>query len=510
MPFFTPNRTPEPRSLHIPILVVVNKRACTVSQTGWIPVYVDHFEAGLHFPLPRLVFDLLADYELALTQLTPNSISFIIGFMLLCARLEVLAKAIVFRNKVVRWKRQFIFVCDTRTERISNDLATRLSEWRTPNTHRENLIDLEALVTSEHLAMFGFVDVTNLFSEEEMSSILKRQRQRAQGSRGRGASSTSQRQTRFDERSPPVPQSRSSSHRGSSSGSRPHHNQRADMAPSARRRVRKETESEDEVPLIRRRTSGGAQPAQAVRLTAARSPNAPSTTARVAAEPASASASVSAPRIAYPDGFSYVKLECQPAMHGEQVAMIKLMDAFSYAVAMFESEQVARSQNNKLSANCKQLAVQKASLTDDVNRLQRLEMANRAAAVESRADELAHRNNELREELERARAEKESGIKAAKEEAAREPQCCRGGAERAEDFSRAFCKYRPSSRGEMVRGFGCVSGCCGGGVCKCDHGDLQRDPWEGAVTSPGLPDWRAGVLRRGGSRRAGEKSCSPC
>ncbi|GKU99604.1 hypothetical protein SLEP1_g12424 [Rubroshorea leprosula] len=375
--------------------------------------------------------------------LTLNSIRFIIGFMLLCARLEVLAKAIVFRslfqcrlcpnsrgskwyylsrrdksqlfknvrNKVARWKRQFFFVCDTRTERNSNDLATRLSEWRTSNAHvnypqllprdvdlknqlleyakRENLIDLEALVTSEHLAVFGFVDVTNLFSEGEMSSILEHQH----------------------------------------------------IAPSARRRVREEIESEDEVPLIRWRTRGGAQPAQAVRLAAACSPNAPSTTARVAAKPTSASASVSGPRIAYPEGFSYVRAECQPAMvqgmhsfvphadskrakafvqqHGDQVAMIKLMDAFSYAVALYESEHGACTENSELSSKCKQLAAEKASLVGDVNRLQGSEMANRAAAAESRVDELANKNNELREELERARAERKSGIQAAKEEATR-------------------------------------------------------------------------------------------
>ncbi|GKV36279.1 hypothetical protein SLEP1_g44428 [Rubroshorea leprosula] len=174
---------------------------------------------------------------------------------------------------------------------------------------------------------------------------------------------------------------------------------------------------------------------------AVRSSNAPSATVRAAAEPAPASTSVSAPRIAYPEGFSYVKMDCQPTMvqgmqsfvplvdrqrartfvqqHGGQVAMVKLMDAFSYAVALFESEQGARSQNSKLSANCKQLAAEKASLVDNVNRLQGLEMATRAASAESRAEELSSRNNELREELERARAEKESRIQVAKDEAAR-------------------------------------------------------------------------------------------
>ncbi|GLT99509.1 hypothetical protein SLE2022_169460 [Rubroshorea leprosula] len=326
------------RAYHIPRTILLrtggqNERACTVSQTGWIPVYVDHFDAGLRFPLPGLVFDLLAEYELALTQLTPNSIRFIIGFMLLCERLEVPAKAIVFRslfqcrlgpnsqgarwyylsgrdksqlfknvrNKVARWKRQFIFVRDTRTERISNDLAARLSEWRTPSAHikypqllprdvdlknqllkyaqGEGLIDLEALVTSEQLAVFGFVDVANLFSEGifslynldssraeayaffcagEMSSILERQRQRAQASRGRGASSGQPRQTRFYERPPPAPQSRGSSHRGSSSSSRPRADHRSEVAaPVARRHAREGTESEeDEIPLARRIRSG--------------------------------------------------------------------------------------------------------------------------------------------------------------------------------------------------------------------------------------------------------------
>ncbi|GKV37450.1 hypothetical protein SLEP1_g45481 [Rubroshorea leprosula] len=450
------------RAYHIPRTILLqtsaqNEKACTVSQTGWILVYMDHFDAGLRFPLPGLVFDLLADYELALTQLTPNNIRGAKWYYLSEREKSQLFKNV--RNKVTRWKRQFIFVRDTRTERISNNLAAPLSGWRVPNAHvnypqllprdtdfksqlleharREHLIDLEALVTSEQLTVFGFVDVANLFTEGEMNSILERQRQRAQGSQGRASGSAPQRQTRFDEQSPPAPQSRNSSHRGSSSASRPRANQRVETAaPNARRRAHEETDSEDEVPLMRRRTSGGTQPAQATQPAATRSSNAPSATVRAAAEPASASASVSAPRIAYLDGFSYVKPDHQPAMvqgmqsfvppvdrqrartfvqqHGGQVAMVKLMDAFSYAVALFESEQAARSQNNELSANCKQLAAEKASLADDVNRLQGSEMANRAAAAESRVDELANRNNELREEMERARAEKESGIQAAK------------------------------------------------------------------------------------------------
>ncbi|GKV46574.1 hypothetical protein SLEP1_g53546 [Rubroshorea leprosula] len=300
-------------------------------------------------------------------------------------------------------RREVVLPLREREEPTVQECQEQGGEWRVPNAHvnypqllprdtdlknqlleyarRENLIDLDALVTSEQLAVFGFVDVANLFSEGEMSSILEHQRQQAQGSRGRGAGSTLQRQTRFDERPPAAPQSRSSSHRGSSSASRPRAEHRVEAAaPSARRRAREETDSEDEVPLMRRRTSGHA-------------------------------------KLLPPVDRQRVRTFVQ--QHGGQVAMVKLMDAFNYAVALFESEQGARSQNTELNTNCKQLATEKASLMDDVNRLQGSEMANRAAAAESRAEELANRINELKEELERARAKRESRIQAAKEEAAR-------------------------------------------------------------------------------------------
>ncbi|GKV19152.1 hypothetical protein SLEP1_g29445 [Rubroshorea leprosula] len=497
------------RRFQIPRTILIragtpNERACSVSRTGWVPVYVDHFEAGLRFPLPGLIFDVLAEYELALSQLTPNSIKFIIGFMLLCERLGMPTKAVVFRslflcrlcpstsgtrwyyisgrekmmiftnirNKVARWKRQFVFVRDTRTERMNNELAARLSEWRTPNTYMNypqltvgdtdlknrlldhvkarGLVDLEALVTPDQIALLGFVDAANLYGEGEMSSILERQRLRAQASRGRG--SGSQRQSRFDERPPAVP-GRSSQHRSSSSAQRLRVEQRIESVPSGSRRRSREdadADTEDDVPLIRRRTSSGSQPVPAV---AARPSNAPQAPAREVTEQVPASSSVAGPRIAYPDGFSYVRTECHAAMlqgmqnfvppadrlrakghiqqHGGHAALIKLMDAFSYTVALFECEQGARAQNNELQKSCKQLATEKANLTDEVSRLQSSEMADRATSAESQADELARKIDELKEELVRARVERESGIQAAKEEADRaEDRAKRAEAER--------------------------------------------------------------------------------
>ncbi|GKU93653.1 hypothetical protein SLEP1_g7229 [Rubroshorea leprosula] len=378
------------------------------------------------------------------------------------------------KNKVARWKRQFVFVRDTRTDRMNNELAARLSEWRTPNAYMNypqltsgdvdlknrlldyvkarGLVDLETLVTPEQIAVLRFVDVANLHSQGVMSSILERQRQRAQGSRNRGAGSGSQRQSRFDERPPAAP-GRSSQHRSSSSAQRPRAEQIVESAPSSsRRRSREDAEAdaEDDVPLIRRRTGTGSQPAPAA---AARASNMPQAPAREVAEAAPISTSVGGPRIAYPDGFSYVRTECHAAMlqgmqnfvppadrlrakghiqqHGGHAALIKLMDAFSYTVTLFECEQGARAQNNKLQKSCKQLAAEKTSLTDEVSRLQSSEMADRAASAESRADELARKVDELKEELVRARVERESGIQAANEEAGRaEDRAKRAEAER--------------------------------------------------------------------------------
>ncbi|GKU95363.1 hypothetical protein SLEP1_g8731 [Rubroshorea leprosula] len=212
--------------------------------------------------------------------------------------------------------------------RISNDLAARLSGWRLGHTYMnyptlrpddlelkdritdyvgaEGLVDLEALITPEVLAVHGFVDVANLFSE--------------------GARSSTHRQMCFDER-PPVapPHSSSQRERGSCSVSQPHDERRVEtISADSRRRARKDFDIEDDVPLIQRRLNFGTQFGAVVHLTRA------------------------LPR------------------HMTQLSS---------------------------------------------------EMANKAASAKSRADELANKVNRLKEELEKAQAEKESGIQATMDEA---------------------------------------------------------------------------------------------
>ncbi|GKV06936.1 hypothetical protein SLEP1_g18753 [Rubroshorea leprosula] len=406
------------RQYQIPRTILIqagtqNERACIVSRMGWVPIYIDHFEVGLRFPLPELIFDVLAKYKLALMQLTPNSIKFIIGFMLLCERLEIPVKTLVFRllflcclcpstsgtrwyyisrrekmmiftnikNKVARWKRQFIFFGDTWTEKMNNELTTRA----------KGLVDLEALVILEQLALLGFVDVTNLYAEGEMSSILERQRQRAQNSKNRGAGLGSQRQARFDERPPTAPSCSSSQReQGSSLVSR----------------------------SWAKRTSSRAQPVSAA---ATRSTNMPPVPAHDVAEPAPASTSVSGPKIAYPEGFNYVRTDYQAAMvqgmhsfvpladrqrakghvqqHGGHAVLLKLMDVFSYTIALFECEQEARGQNRELQQSCKQLAFEKASLEDEDEAGHAEDQAKRA---ESDKDKTLYELNSLKDRVAKA------------------------------------------------------------------------------------------------------------
>ncbi|GKV34406.1 hypothetical protein SLEP1_g42781 [Rubroshorea leprosula] len=421
------------RRFHIPRTILIragtpNERACSVLRMGWVPVYVDHFDTDLRFPLPGIIFDVLAEYELALSQLTPNSIKFIIGFMLLCERLGMPTKATVFRSLFLcrlcpstsgtRWhyisgrEKMMRFTNIRNKLTVSDiDLKNRLLD----HVKVRGLVDLEALVTPDQIALLGFVDVANLHEEGEMSSILERQRQRAQGSRGRGAGSSSQRQSCFDERPPAAP-GRSSQNRSSSSAQRPRAEQRTEPTPSSsRRRAKEESDAEDDVLLIWRRTSTGLQPASAAFT---RPASVPQALVREVAEAAPASSSVAGPRIAYPDGFNRMRAKGHVQQHGGHAALIKLMDG-------------ARALNNELQQSCKQLAFEKASLTDEVSRLQSSKMANRAASAKSRADELACKVDELKEELQRAQVEKESGIQAAKEETSRaEDRAKRAEAER--------------------------------------------------------------------------------
>ncbi|GKV04528.1 hypothetical protein SLEP1_g16681 [Rubroshorea leprosula] len=57
----------------------VNERACSAPRDHWMPIYLHYLIAGLRFPIPELLVELLLDYSIGITQLTPNAMRAVIG-----------------------------------------------------------------------------------------------------------------------------------------------------------------------------------------------------------------------------------------------------------------------------------------------------------------------------------------------------------------------------------------------------------------------------------------------
>lgn len=65
----------------------VNERACSPEDDqGWIPFNIDHIKAGLRYPFPTLLEDILRHFSLAITQFSPNAIADILAFSVWCRR----------------------------------------------------------------------------------------------------------------------------------------------------------------------------------------------------------------------------------------------------------------------------------------------------------------------------------------------------------------------------------------------------------------------------------------
>ncbi|GKV20232.1 hypothetical protein SLEP1_g30389 [Rubroshorea leprosula] len=62
----------------------VKERACSAPQDHWMLVYAHYLAAGPRFPLPDLLVWLLLEYSVDLTQLSPNAVRVIIGFIVYC------------------------------------------------------------------------------------------------------------------------------------------------------------------------------------------------------------------------------------------------------------------------------------------------------------------------------------------------------------------------------------------------------------------------------------------
>ncbi|GKV28775.1 hypothetical protein SLEP1_g37781 [Rubroshorea leprosula] len=151
------------------------ERVCSALKDHWMPLYVHYLTAGLRFPIPELLVALLKKYGLGLTQLVPNGVRLVVGFLVYCQLRGVRIPTVdLFKyffiikggsgkekrwfyftswvvggrsrnlfttglSSIKGWKEMFIFVDDTEWGRGDREVE-ELSRWkgkrRNPNQYR--------------------------------------------------------------------------------------------------------------------------------------------------------------------------------------------------------------------------------------------------------------------------------------------------------------------------------------------------------------------------------------
>ncbi|GKV01047.1 hypothetical protein SLEP1_g13644 [Rubroshorea leprosula] len=151
----------------------VNERACSAPRDHWMPIYLHYLIAGLRFPIPELLVGLLLDYSIGITQLTPNAIRVVIGFLVYCRvrgvgvptmnmfkhffviraggrgekgwyhfgpRSSSRGNRILFSagpSSIKGWKEKFFFVDDTEWSRRDAEVE-QLSAWKAKKAKQNN------------------------------------------------------------------------------------------------------------------------------------------------------------------------------------------------------------------------------------------------------------------------------------------------------------------------------------------------------------------------------------
>ncbi|GKV06488.1 hypothetical protein SLEP1_g18382 [Rubroshorea leprosula] len=153
--------------------VGVNERACSAPRDHWMPIYLYYLIAGLRFPIPELLVGLLLDYSIGITQLTPNAMRAVIGFLVYCRVRGVGVPTVnMFKHffiikaggrgekgwyyfgprssskgnrtlfsagpsSIKGWKEKFFFVDDTEWSRRDAEVE-QLSAWKAKKTKQNN------------------------------------------------------------------------------------------------------------------------------------------------------------------------------------------------------------------------------------------------------------------------------------------------------------------------------------------------------------------------------------
>ncbi|GKV48102.1 hypothetical protein SLEP1_g54938 [Rubroshorea leprosula] len=151
----------------------VNERACSAPRDHWMPIYLHYLIAGLRFPIPELLVGLLLDYSIGITQLTPNAMRVVIGFLVYCRvrgvgvpTMNMFKHFFIIKaggrgekgwyyfgprssskenknlfsagpSSIKGWKEKFFFVDDTEWSRRDAEVE-QLSAWKAKKTKQNN------------------------------------------------------------------------------------------------------------------------------------------------------------------------------------------------------------------------------------------------------------------------------------------------------------------------------------------------------------------------------------
>ncbi|GLU06911.1 hypothetical protein SLE2022_238960 [Rubroshorea leprosula] len=199
----------------------VNERACSAPRDHWMPLYVHYLMAGLRFPIPELLVGLLLDYSIGITQLTPNAIRVVIGFLVYCQvrgvgvpTVNMFKHFFIIRaggkgekgwyyfgprssskenrslfsagpSSIKGWKEKFFFVDDTEWSRRDAEVE-QLSAWKAKKTKQNNyklnedeVEEVEKLVREEgdvvdilYLTSLKAIEAAELYGPSSLSEGL--------------------------------------------------------------------------------------------------------------------------------------------------------------------------------------------------------------------------------------------------------------------------------------------------------------------------------------------------
>ncbi|GKV13728.1 hypothetical protein SLEP1_g24712 [Rubroshorea leprosula] len=140
-------------------LVGVEERACLALRNHWMPLYAHYLAVGLRFPILELLVGLLSKYSIGLTQLAPNAMNVVIGFLVYCRARGV-------RVHTINMFKPFFVLKggSTKEKDKEEDVEKLVKEW-------DDVVDIMYLTNSDAMEAVEIYGANSL-SEEKMDKFL--------------------------------------------------------------------------------------------------------------------------------------------------------------------------------------------------------------------------------------------------------------------------------------------------------------------------------------------------